>query len=181
VTSGIVPIGSITPILPDVKCRGEATPLTASGGTFYQWYRDDSLIVGANSAVYPATLAGSYSVIISNGVCSAPASNVVAVRFKPCAITLPDTEVFVPTAFTPDGNGKNDLLQPYFINIRELVYFKVYNRWGQQVYQTKEIGQGWNGTIRGVQQPVETYSWVLECVDFSGKTIRQSGRSLLIR
>ena len=70
---------------------------------------------------------------------------------------------------------------PYFINIKQLVLFKVYNRWGQQVYQTNIIGQGWDGTLNGTPQPAETYSWILECIDNDGKAIRQSGRSVLIR
>ncbi|MDQ6608377.1 MAG: gliding motility-associated C-terminal domain-containing protein, partial [Bacteroidota bacterium] len=63
----------------------------------------------------------------------------------------------------------------------ELRYFKVYNRWGQQVFQTNVKGKGWDGTINGLQQPSETYSWILECIDANGKSIKQSGRSLLIR
>jgi gliding motility-associated-like protein len=66
-------------------------------------------------------------------------------------------------------------------HIQELRYFKVYNRWGQQVFQTSVIGKGWDGMINGLPQPAETYSWILECKDVNGNTIKQSGRSLLIR
>ena len=60
-------------------------------------------------------------------------------------------------------------------------YFKIYNRWGQQVYNTNVPGNGWDGTIKGAPQPAETYSWILECIDKTGETIKLSGRSLLIR
>jgi gliding motility-associated-like protein len=66
-------------------------------------------------------------------------------------------------------------------NIQELVYFKVFNRWGQMVFQTNEIGKGWDGTLKGVPQPTETYTWILQCIDVDGNIIKQSGRSLLIR
>ncbi|MBD0289192.1 MAG: gliding motility-associated C-terminal domain-containing protein, partial [Flavisolibacter sp.] len=62
-----------------------------------------------------------------------------------------------------------------------LVYFKVFNRWGQLVFQNNTIGKGWDGTFNGIQQPTEIYTWILECIDNNGKTIRQSGRSLLLR
>jgi gliding motility-associated-like protein len=57
----------------------------------------------------------------------------------------------------------------------------VYNRWGQLVYETKTIGQGWDGTFNGQRQPVETYTWAVEGIDTDGKAIKASGKSLLIR
>jgi gliding motility-associated-like protein len=66
-------------------------------------------------------------------------------------------------------------------NIASLGYFKVYNRWGQMVFQTNVMGKGWDGTINGVQQPTETYTWLLECTDNDGNIIKLSGRSVLIR
>jgi gliding motility-associated-like protein len=119
-------------------------------------------------------------VAITNGTCAVKAANAVLVRFQSC-IPAAETKVFVPTAFTPNKNGANDLLQPYFLNVQQLVQFKVYNRWGQLVYQTNIIGEGWDGRIKGMPQPSDTYTWILECVDFTGKNIKQSGRSLLIR
>jgi trimeric autotransporter adhesin len=172
--------GTITPASPSAVCNGEFLTLTASTGVTYQWYKDGVAIAGATAASYKVLQAGRYGVMINNGSCSALASNTVVVTFQVCVPTG-ETKVFVPTAFTPDRNGENDLLQPYFINIRQLVQFKVFNRWGQQVYQTNIIGQGWDGTLKGTPQPAETYSWILECIDFDGKVIRQSGRSVLIR
>jgi trimeric autotransporter adhesin len=172
--------GTISPSSPATLCNGESIVLTASNGITYQWYKDGVEINGATTATYTVTQAGQYSVMINNGACTALASNTVAVKYQVCVPTG-ETRVFVPTAFTPDGNGENDVLMPYFINIRQLVQFKVYNRWGQQVFQTNSIGQGWNGTLKGTPQPAETYSWILECIDNDGKVIRQSGRSILIR
>ena len=172
--------GTITPVTASVRCNGDSITLTASGGTSYQWFRNDTIINGATSASYIVTKEGIYTAAISNGTCTAMASNKVTIQYQSC-IPIRETKVFVPTAFTPNKNGANDDLQPYFINVKELVYFKVYNRWGQQVFQTNIIGRGWDGTIKGVRQPLETYTWILECVDFDGKVIKQSGRSLLLR
>ncbi|HEX2535878.1 MAG TPA: PKD domain-containing protein [Chitinophagaceae bacterium] len=91
------------------------------------------------------------------------------------------SEVFVPKAFSPDGNGSNDRLRPILLGIEEIRSFRVFNRWGQLVYQTQKVGEGWDGTIRGVRQPSEAYTWVFEGIDGDGKPVKASGKSLLIR
>ena len=106
--------------------------------------------------------------------------NSVQVRVVECA-PIAEANVVVPSAFTPNSNNANDYLRPIMNNIRQLTYFKVFNRWGQLVFQTNTIGSGWDGTLKGIQQPTETYTWTLECVDMDGNIIRQSGRSILIR
>ena len=89
--------------------------------------------------------------------------------------------VFVPKAFAPNGNGKNDILRPLLVRITALNYFRVYNRWGQLIYQTNSIGQGWDGTFKGVAQPIETYTWIFEGLDYLGNTVRESGKTTLVR
>jgi gliding motility-associated-like protein len=91
-----------------------------------------------------------------------------------------DTAVIVPTAFTPNNNGTNDRLKPIPINLNELHYFKVFNRWGQLVFDTKVLGEGWDGNLKGKPQPTETYTWILECI-IGNRTVKKSGRSVLIR
>ncbi|HET7899013.1 MAG TPA: gliding motility-associated C-terminal domain-containing protein, partial [Flavisolibacter sp.] len=161
-------------------CIGQSIMLTASNGNSYQWYRNDTAISGATAKTYSATASGVYTVDISDGTCTARSAATTRLQFQSC-ITGPQTGVFVPTAFTPNRNGANDELRPILYNIASLGYFKVYNRWGQMVFQTREMTKGWDGTINGVPQPTETYTWILECTDHDGKTIRKSGRSLLIR
>src|SRR5207244_6796245 len=70
------------------------------------------------------------------------------------------TVIFVPTAFSPDGNGTNDVLRPLG-EMGGLEYFKVYNRWGQLIFETKDIGTGWNGKFKGIDQPSDTYTWFM--------------------
>ena len=91
------------------------------------------------------------------------------------------SEVFVPKAFTPNGNNANDLLRPVAVNIPDIKYFRVYNRWGQLVFQTNTAGEGWNGIYKNVPQPMETYTWIFEGTDANGTVIKASGKTLLIR
>ena len=173
------PTGTITPANASI-CEGKTQLLKATGGTSYQWKRNGADIPGATSANYVATLDGTYSVAIISGDCVGKASNTSSIKVQSC-VPVSQTRVFVPEAFTPDKNNRNDHLQPYFHNITELKYFKVFNRWGQMVFQTSIIGEGWNGEIKGIPQPTETYSWTLECVDNNRKLIKQSGTTILVR
>jgi gliding motility-associated-like protein len=100
---------------------------------------------------------------------------------------IPDTsvnvvsEIFVPKAFTPNNDGKNDLLLPFPSKIKELKYFRVYNRWGQLMFETNQLLKGWNGMYNGKPQVMDSYSWTAEAIGFDGKTIKRSGNSALLR
>ena len=89
--------------------------------------------------------------------------------------------VFVPSGFSPDGDGVNDKLKPLLAGIKELKNFRIYNRWGQLLYQSSDKNAGWNGTYNGKQQVSETYVWVVEAIDQDGKTIQKTGKTTLIR
>ncbi|WP_447642385.1 MULTISPECIES: PKD domain-containing protein [Chitinophagaceae] len=92
------------------------------------------------------------------------------------------TDFFVPTAFTPNGDGKNDIIKPTLAGIRQFNYFKLYNRWGQLVYTTNTPGKGWNGYIQGHLQPSgSTFVYQVSGIDFNGQKIEKSGTVVLIR
>ncbi len=90
-------------------------------------------------------------------------------------------EIYVPGGFSPNGDGKNDVLIPEPVGIKEFRYFKVFDRWGQMVYQTNERGKGWNGFYKGQKQPMETYMWIAEGIDMNGKIVKRSGSTILIK
>jgi len=111
----------------------------------------------------------------SKGVCS---SDRVPVKVK----VVDKTAVYVPDAFTPNRDGKNDLLKAVPFGLVKLHHFTVFNRWGGIVFSTSNFVKGWDGTING--QPVDTgvYVWVLQAVDeMTGKIIEQKGSVVLIR
>ncbi|MGC4103421.1 PKD domain-containing protein [Ferruginibacter sp.] len=90
-------------------------------------------------------------------------------------------EIFVPNAFTPNGDGINDELKPVFYGIKQLKYFRVYNRWGQLFYQTQTLKQGWDGTFKNVKQEMQTIVWALEAIGVDGNTYIRKGTSILVR
>lgn len=90
--------------------------------------------------------------------------------------------IAVPSAFTPNGDGLNDYLYPLNALKADNLEFKVFNRLGQLVFETKNWNRRWDGTMNGHPQPAGTYVWMLQYTDReSGKKIFQKGTTLLIR
>jgi len=94
---------------------------------------------------------------------------------------FPGPAIYVPNAFTPNGDGKNDILRAIPIGLKTFSYFAVYNRWGGRIFYTKDAGIGWDGIVGGSIQTADTYVWVAEGVDNSGKKIIRKGTVTLIR
>ena len=95
--------------------------------------------------------------------------------------TVKEIMIFVPTAFTPNSDGKNDFLRPILMGIDYIKTFQIYNRWGQMVYQTTKDQPGWNGMVGGITQGTQTYVWFIEAIGVDGKTYSKKGTSLLLR
>ena len=92
-----------------------------------------------------------------------------------------EEDIYVPKAWSPDNNGHNDKLRPMTQNIRELKYFRIFNRWGQLVFETNTLGVGWDGIFKGKPQVIDVYTWTAEAVGVSGTIIKRSGNSVLLR
>jgi gliding motility-associated-like protein len=90
-------------------------------------------------------------------------------------------DIQVPKAFTPNGDGHNDRLDIFLIGIGKLNFFRVFNRWGLLLFETKDPNQLWYGTYKGVKQPLETYVWTAEGVGSDGITVSRRGQTILIR
>ena len=90
-------------------------------------------------------------------------------------------DIYVPNAFTPNGDGVNDIFRPVPVGVYTMNYFRVYNRYGQMVYQSANAGQGWDGTIKGLPAPADSYVWEVKGLDYSGKSIFKKGTVVLVR
>jgi gliding motility-associated-like protein len=89
--------------------------------------------------------------------------------------------IYVPKAFTPNHDGVNDELYPFLVGVKQLLYFRVYNRWGQLMYSSIDTNRGWNGKFNGVDQPTEAYTWIAEGICFDGTNLKVSGNTILLR
>jgi len=93
--------------------------------------------------------------------------------------TAPD--IFVPSGFTPNGDKLNDILKPITVGIKKLKYFRVYNRWGQLLFETSEFNRGWDGNFGDKGQPSGTYVYMAEGIDYTDKPVFRKGTVVLIR
>ena len=90
-------------------------------------------------------------------------------------------EIYMPTGFTPNGDGRNDTFKPFPVGITKLNYFHVYNRWGGLIYSTTKLNEGWDGRVGGTHQPAGTFVWMVQGVARDGKVITKKGTVTLIR
>lgn len=92
-----------------------------------------------------------------------------------------DEDIYVPNAFTPNGDGNNDVLRPILLGMKELNYFRVYNRWGVLMFSTSEKGKGWDGRYGGKAQDPAAFVWECEAVTYKGQIKKKKGSAVLIR
>jgi gliding motility-associated-like protein len=158
---------------------GQPLQLNASGGAQYTWSPSNGL--SATNISDPVALFNSpirglrYKVLVQDiGGCADSAFLNVKVYN-----TLP--QVFVPTAFTPNGDGVNDQLRPIAAGIQNIEYFMVYTRWGELVYRGFQSGKGWDGRINGRIQSSGVYVWQVKAVDYLGFDFFLTGTATLLR
>jgi gliding motility-associated-like protein len=156
--------------------------LHASGGEIYEWIPATGLSTTNTSdpiAVYSATPAEGYYVYkvrVSNET-GCMDSAMVRVNIYS---TLP--EIYVPTAFTPNGDGRNDYFKVVAPGIERIKLFRVYNRWGQLVYDSPVTHlTGWDGSYNGKPLPSDTFVWMVQAVDYTGAVHFKKGTVTLIR
>ncbi len=90
-------------------------------------------------------------------------------------------EIYVPSAFTPDNDGLNDILRAVPVGIKDFKYFKVFNRWGQVVFSTKDPSKGWDGKFNNAIQDGNSFVWIAEGTDVNGKRIQRKGSVTIVR
>lgn len=149
----------------------------ATGGVQHIWAPSDKLDFRERSnptGFYPDTGRYAYNVHISSASgCQGDDSIYVWVVNQP--------SLWVPNAFTPNGDGRNDRLHPLSVGYSRIKYFRVFNRFGEMVYETKTFFEGWDGWFRGQMADLGTYFWVLNVTNRFGKDELIKGDAILIR
>lgn len=160
-----------------VIVKGETMNFNAQGGSIYSWTPSTNLsdpFINNPAGYYPDTGHFEYNVYIrSAGGCEGNDSIKVWV--------VNQSSIFVPTAFSPNGDGRNETLRPLGVGYRTINYFRIYNRFGQQVFYTTKFNEGWDGRFKGVPQDVGTYFWVLSITNRFGKEELVKGDAILLR
>lgn len=158
----------------------QALQLNGTGGDYYLW----SPPTGLNNPTIAnpvATLNNDMDYVLWVTTASGCyATDTISIKvFK----VLPG--IYVPTAFTPNSDGHNDVFKPIPIGIKSITRFKVFNRWGVLMYSSDssfyEQPIGWDGNFKGRPQDSGVYVWLVEGIDYLDKKITQKGSVTLIR
>lgn len=141
-----------------------------------QWFRNGIVLPGIFTDTLRINDGAAYKVTVTNssGCASTPSNTVVTAVV--CV-----TGIHVPDVFTPNGDGVNDVIRAITPGIKKIKSFRIYNRWGNLVFETTDALKGWDGKLRGKEQPAETYIWVVEGADSRGSIIKKTGMLNLIR
>ncbi|MFT3747176.1 MAG: gliding motility-associated C-terminal domain-containing protein [Agriterribacter sp.] len=119
-----------------------------------------------------------YVSIIDNNNCLIIDTSIIQVK----ACSMPEKCVNIPSAFTPNNDGKNETIGPLVNGCHiESLSFKIYNRFGELIFETKEIGTKWDGTYKNIPQPSGTFAFFCSYVTEDGALRQQTGYITLIR
>lgn len=90
-------------------------------------------------------------------------------------------EFYVPNSFTPNGDGLNDVLKVVPVGMQEFHYLKIFNRFGQLLFETTNPAKGWDGRLNGKQLDYGTFIWIGEGIDYKGNIIQRKGSFILLK
>ena len=146
-------------------------------GCSYQWEPADQVDnPSAGEVTVTPVETTTYTVTVTKGRCEEVLSVTIETFGEVCSVE----NVFIPRAFTPNGDGENDV---FFVrsNIIQDISFKIFNRWGQEVFDSNDINIGWDGTFRGSDLPPDVYGLIVEATCVDGGTLRIQGNVTLLR
>ncbi|HLP96720.1 MAG TPA: gliding motility-associated C-terminal domain-containing protein [Saprospiraceae bacterium] len=166
---------------PEEIMSGDTSQLLANlpGAIGYSWVSNNTLsdlTIADPLAFPPETSTYTVTALLPNG-CRKTGSVTVRVPPPVCAEPL----IFFPTGFSPNGDGENDVLQMESSLVITKVYWAVYNRWGERVFEADALDDFWDGTYKGQPQPAETYGFFLrvQCEEGQPEFIKKGNVTLL--
>ncbi len=156
---------------------GQSIQMNASGGDQYLW-EPGTWLSDVNS---PRAIARPEKDIVYKLTVTQLPENCIARDSVKIKVFLLPPSFYVPTAFSPNGDGNNDVLKPIALGMKSLKYFKVFNRLGNLVFETTELNKGWDGIYKGNPQDPGTFVWMAQGETYQGEFITRKGTAVLIR
>lgn len=151
-----------------------ATPTT---GVTYSWTPADAVSdpgIADPTAVIEETT--TFYVTVSDGICT----RIDSVTVRVFEFNCDEPDVFVPNAFTPNGDGNNDVLYVRGRFIASML-FRVFDRWGEKVFETTDQSNGWDGTYKDKEVDPAVFVWYLDVTCGDGQTLFLKGNTTVIR
>lgn len=154
---------------------GQPIQLNANGGDIYKWTPATGL--SADNIPNPVVTLEHDAQFVLTASSAIGCATMDTIRFK----VFKGPELYVPSAFSPNNDGSNDLFKFIAVGMKSVDLFQVYNRYGQVIYSSTEIMKGWDGKLNGVNQPSGTYVWMIKGTDLTGTLHLQKGTVTLVR
>ncbi len=102
--------------------------------------------------------------------------------WQPVLVSVFDqVKLTLPNAFSPNGDGINDVFKMQVQGIITIKEWLIFNRYGQLIFSTTDIASGWDGKMKNANVPVGTYYWIVNAIDNNGKQIKQQGSVTVLR
>lgn len=163
-----------TPIQPELNVGTQFTN-SSQGGDIYNWDFGDGRTSTDKDPYHEFYKSGTYKVCMT-------VENEAGCKDQVCKniISIVQNIADVPTGFTPNGDGKNDILYVRGYNI-ETVKFKIFNRFGNLVFETQDQNVGWDGSYNNTDQEIEVYAYTLEVTFRDGEHLTKKGNVTLVR
>ena len=165
---------------PDTIFSGETTQLMATQDSTYtyEWSPGATLsdpIISNPTATPEETTTYTVEITDGNGC-----SNIAALTIVVISSICDEPFIFLPNAFSPNGDGENDVLRVLGFNVDEM-YLAVFNRWGQKVFESEDQSIGWDGTFEGKQLPADVFGFYLRVRCLNGLDYFKKGNVSLLR
>jgi len=163
------------PLGEKVIVSGNLTPVNLPGIS-YSWKANGKDIPGTTPILehIPTDNPTTYTLTVKN-------SNGCELSFNTPPIQVLAPVFDIPSAFTPDGDGVNDFFNVVYRGKIDIVTFKIFNRWGQQIYNNETVSTGWDGKQNGTDSPSDVYVYYIVIKYPDGKEFIKKGDLTLFR
>lgn len=179
ITIEVFPAAPVAQFTVNTQNPGSNEPVQFTNQSFnatnYLWSFNDGTTSTEVNPIHTFQNNGDYLVCLTaynDGPCPDTACRLIFVRFTPL--------IDVPNAFSPNGDGQNDILYVKGRGIQTIL-FRVFNRWGEKVFESNDINIGWDGTYKGEPQEMDVYAWTLNAILDGNISVTKNGNVTLIR
>jgi gliding motility-associated-like protein len=160
---------------------GNSVNLFASGTKKYSWKPLDNISCDTcSNTLWKGTSKQTYCVVGTDEFGCVDSACVTIDIFNICGDLA---NIKMPNAFSPNSDGTNDFYKP-IVELPDCyseTLFRIYDRWGTQLFETEDLNVGWDGTFKGKQMPIETYVWYIKVRNYLGEEKMMKGDVILLR
>jgi gliding motility-associated-like protein len=158
-------------------CLGEEKQISLdSSFSNYQWQPNYNVVINGLHSLFVFPHKTTSYVIQAKDVYECVFEDSLTIKIDTCK-----SDLYVPSAFSPNGNGINDYFKPLVKGFILKYQFSIYNRWGQLVFSTNKINDGWNGNFTDKPQPTGVFVWTCSYQFLNERPKQVKGTVLLIR